>query len=58
MYSSSRLNFYGALPMADVTLINIVIRAFGKGYDEFSKKQDMGVKFVKEKSAKYLNCPM
>ncbi len=40
----------GALPMADVTIYYINIRAFGKGFDEFYQQaKGMGVNFVKGK---------
>ena len=40
----------GALPMADVTIYYINIRAFGKGFEEFYQgTRDMGVEFVKGK---------
>jgi heterodisulfide reductase subunit A2 len=40
----------GALPLADVTIYYIDIRAFGKGYDEFTEQaKGMGVTFVKGK---------
>jgi heterodisulfide reductase subunit A len=43
----------GALPIADVTIYNIDIRAFGKGYDEFYEQtRAMGVRFVRGKIAK------
>jgi heterodisulfide reductase subunit A-like polyferredoxin len=43
----------GALPIADVTIYHIDIRAFGKGYDEFFEQtRAMGVRFVKGKIAK------
>jgi heterodisulfide reductase subunit A-like polyferredoxin/siroheme synthase (precorrin-2 oxidase/ferrochelatase) len=43
----------GALPVADVTIYHIDIRAFGKGYDEFFEQtRAMGVRFVKGKIAK------
>ncbi len=43
----------GALPVADVTIYHIDIRAFGKGYDEFFEQtRAMGVHFVKGKVAK------
>ena len=43
----------GALPLADVTIYYIDIRAFGKGYDEFyEQSKDMGVEFVKGKVAR------
>ena len=40
----------GALPMADVTIYYINIRAFGKGFEEFyQQSKGMGVEFVKGK---------
>jgi heterodisulfide reductase subunit A2 len=43
----------GALPIADVTIYYIDIRAFGKGYDEFYEQaKGMGVNFVKGKVAR------
>ncbi|MGE5374009.1 MAG: glutamate synthase, partial [Bacteroidota bacterium] len=43
----------GALPIADVTIYYIDIRAFGKGYEEFYQQaKDMGVNFVKGKVAR------
>jgi heterodisulfide reductase subunit A len=43
----------GALPIADVTIYSIDIRAFGKGYDEFYEQaKAMGVTFVKGKVAR------
>jgi heterodisulfide reductase subunit A-like polyferredoxin len=43
----------GALPIADVTIYSIDIRAFGKGYDEFYEQaRGMGVNFVKGKVAR------
>ena len=40
----------GALPMADITIYFIDIRAFGKGYEEFYRSsEEMGVEFVKGK---------
>ena len=40
----------GALPMADVTIYYINIRAFGKGFEEFYQgTRDMGVEFIKGK---------
>ena len=43
----------GALPMADITIYYIDIRAFGKGYDEFYEQaKGMGVKFIKGKIGK------
>jgi heterodisulfide reductase subunit A len=41
---------YGALPMADVSLYYINIRAFGKGYNEFYlQAKDMGARYIKGK---------
>ena len=43
----------GALPMADITIYYMDIRAFGKGYDEFFQEaKSMGVNFVKGRIAK------
>jgi heterodisulfide reductase subunit A len=43
----------GALPLADITIYYIDIRAFGKGYDEFyEQSRDMGIQFVKGKVAR------
>jgi heterodisulfide reductase subunit A len=43
----------GALPIADVTIYYIDIRAFGKGYEEFYEQaRTMGVNFVKGKVAR------
>ena len=40
----------GALPLADVTMYYIDIRAFGKGYEEFFQQaKGMGITFVKGK---------
>ena len=40
----------GALPMADITIYYIDIRAYGKGYEEFYEQAaGMGVRFVKGK---------
>ena len=40
----------GALPMADVTIYYLHIRAFGKGFEEFYQQaRSMGVEFVKGK---------
>lgn len=51
MYSIKQAQLLmGALPMADVTIYYIDIRAFGKGYDEFFEQaKGMGVNFVKGK---------
>jgi heterodisulfide reductase subunit A len=43
----------GALPIADVTIYYIDIRAFGKGYDEFyEQSKAMGVEYIKGKVAR------
>jgi heterodisulfide reductase subunit A len=43
----------GALPLADVTVYYIDIRAFGKGYDEFYQQaRGMGANFVKGRVAR------
>ncbi len=43
----------GALPMADITIYYMDIRAFGKGYEQFYQNaKAMGVQFVKGKVAK------
>jgi heterodisulfide reductase subunit A len=51
MYSTKQAQLLmGALPMADVSLYYINIRAFGKGYNEFYlQAKDMGAKYVKGK---------
>jgi heterodisulfide reductase subunit A len=42
----------GALPLADITIYYIDIRAFGKGYEQFFQTaQAMGIQFVKAKPA-------
>jgi len=53
MYSIKQAQLVmGALPLADVTIYYIDIRAFGKGYDEFYEQaKGMGVSFVKAKVA-------
>jgi len=53
MYSTKQAQLLmGALPMADITLYYIDIRAFGKGFNEFyMQAQDMGAKYVKSKIA-------
>ena len=54
MYSIKQAQLLmGALPMADITIYYMDIRAFGKGYEEFFvESKAMGVKFVKGKVAK------
>ncbi|MGB9615962.1 MAG: FAD-dependent oxidoreductase [Desulfomonilaceae bacterium] len=43
----------GALPLADVTIYYMDIRAFGKGYEEFYQNaKAMGIQFVKGKVAR------
>ncbi len=53
MYSLKQAQLImGAVPMADITVYFIDIRAFGKGYEEFFQQaRDMGVSFVKGKVA-------
>jgi heterodisulfide reductase subunit A len=53
MYSMKQAQLIlGALPIADVTIYMIDIRAFGKGYDEFYEQtRAMGVSFIKGKVA-------
>jgi len=53
MYSIKQAQLLmGALPMADVTIYYIDIRAFGKGYEEFYRQSEgMGVNYVKGKVA-------
>jgi len=54
MYSIKQAQLLmGALPIADVTIYYIDIRAFGKGFDEFYEQaKGMGVEFIKGKIAK------
>jgi heterodisulfide reductase subunit A-like polyferredoxin len=49
MYSLKQAQLLmGALPLADITVYYIDIRAFGKGYDEFYEQaKGMGVYFIK-----------
>ncbi|MEI7542749.1 MAG: CoB--CoM heterodisulfide reductase iron-sulfur subunit A family protein [bacterium] len=43
----------GALPIADITIYYMDIRAFGKGYEQFYRNAEaMGIKFVKAKVSK------
>jgi heterodisulfide reductase subunit A len=53
MYSIKQAQLaMGALPLADITIYYIDIRAFGKGYDEFYEQaKGMGVYFVKGRVA-------
>jgi heterodisulfide reductase subunit A-like polyferredoxin len=54
MYSIKQAQLLmGAIPMADITIYYMDIRAFGKGYEEFFQQaKSMGVNFVKGKVAK------
>ncbi|MCX6256350.1 MAG: FAD-dependent oxidoreductase [Bacteroidia bacterium] len=54
MYSIKQAQLLmGALPMADITIYYIDIRAFGKGYEEFfQQSKSMGVNFIKGKVAR------
>ena len=56
MYSIKQAQLLmGALPMADITIYYMDIRAFGKGYEEFfQQSKSMGVNFVKGKIAKII----
>jgi len=54
MYSIKQAQLImGALPLADITIYYIDIRAFGKGYDEFYEQaRGMGIYFTKGKVAR------
>jgi len=54
MYSTKQAQLLmGALPMADVTIYYLHIRAFGKGFNEFYlQAKGMGVEFIKGKIGK------
>ncbi len=54
MYSIKQAQLLlGALPLADVTVYYIDIRAFGKGYEEFFRQaKEMGICFVEGRVAK------
>jgi heterodisulfide reductase subunit A len=54
MYSIKQAQLLlGALPLVDITIFYIDIRAFGKGYEEFYQQaKDMDVHFIKGKVAK------
>jgi heterodisulfide reductase subunit A len=54
MYSIKQAQLLmGALPLVDITIYYIDIRAYGKGFEEFyAQSNGMGVKFVKGKVAK------
>ncbi|MCG3218854.1 MAG: CoB--CoM heterodisulfide reductase iron-sulfur subunit A family protein [Candidatus Heimdallarchaeota archaeon] len=48
----------GKLPLADVTVFYMDIRAFGKGYEEFYQEAKiMGINFIKAKVAKIKELP-
>ncbi len=53
MYSTKQAQLLmGALPMADITMYYINIRAFGKGFNEFYlQAKDMGAHYIKGKVA-------
>lgn len=54
MYSAKQaILLSAALPLADLTIYYMDIRAFGKGFEEFyNMAEDMGIRFVKGKVAK------
>lgn len=54
MYSIKQAQLLmGALPMADITVYYMDIRAFGKGYEEFfQQSKSMGISFIKGKVAR------
>ncbi len=54
MYSIKQAQLLmGALPLADITIYYMDIRAFGKGFEEFYQQaKDMGVMFIKGRVAK------
>ena len=56
MYSIKQAQLLmGALPLADITMYYIDIRAFGKGYEEFfTEAEAMGTMFIKGKIAHIL----
>ncbi|MBM3404778.1 MAG: FAD-dependent oxidoreductase [Bacteroidetes bacterium] len=56
MYSIKQAQLLmGALPMADISIYYIDIRAFGKGYDEFyQQSKSMGINFIKGKVARVM----
>ncbi len=59
MYSIKQAQLaMGALPLADITIYTIDVRAFGKGYDEFyEQSKAMGIQFVKGKVARIEQLP-
>jgi len=54
MYSIKQAQLImGALPLADITIFYMDIRAFGKGFEEFYKQAEaMGIRFIKGRVAK------
>ena len=54
MYSTKQAQLLmGALPMADITIYFLHVRAFGKGFEEFYQQgRSMGVEFIKGKIGK------
>ncbi|MBN2113086.1 MAG: FAD-dependent oxidoreductase [Acidimicrobiia bacterium] len=54
MYSAKQAELLmGALPLADITIYTIDVRAFGKGYDEFyEQSRAMGALYVRGKVAR------
>jgi heterodisulfide reductase subunit A-like polyferredoxin len=54
MYSAKHAQLImGALPLADITIYTIDVRAFGKGYDEFyEQSKAMGAQYVRGKVAR------
>ncbi|MDA8411859.1 MAG: FAD-dependent oxidoreductase [Treponema sp.] len=59
MYSIKQAQLLmGTLPLADISIYYIDIRAFGKGYEEFYQQaRSMGVNFVKGKVARITDHP-
>lgn len=59
MYSLKQAQLLmGALPMADITIYYMDIRAFGKGYEEFfQQSKAMGVQLIKGKVARISEKP-
>ena len=59
MYSIKQAQLImGALPIAEITIYYIDIRAFGKGYEEFYQQaKGMGVNFIKGKIARIDEAP-
>jgi heterodisulfide reductase subunit A2 len=59
MYSTKQAQLLmGALPMADITMYYINVRAFGKGFNEFYLQAgDMGARYIKGKIASIRELP-